>query len=77
MNINKPFFINGQQPTQICRRLQENKSISLNVAYDQAIAFEMAHKQSQSYAKMSSVNAMVELFTKPAPFEHGPVVAAA
>lgn len=77
MNINKPFFINGQQPTQICKKLQENKSISLNVAYDQAIAFKRVHKQYQSYAKMSSVNAMVELYTKPAPFEHGPVVVAA
>lgn len=77
MNINKSSFINGQQPTQICKRLQENKSISLNVDYDQATAFEMAHKQSQSCAKVSSVNAMVELFTKPAPFEHDPVVAAA
>lgn len=44
--------------------LRENKSLILNIAFDQTIALEIAHKWFQIYAEASSISTeVVEMYT--------------
>ena len=52
-------FINGITSNHIRQRLQENKTLDLNTAYDQALTLEMAQRQLASYSQPDSLTASV------------------
>ena len=52
-------FINGITSNHIRQRLQENKTLDLNTAYDQALTLEIAQRQLASYSQPNSLTASV------------------